>query len=272
VSLPLLVTGQTLGIIVAGSSRGPIDAEQQRALGLVADEAAIAVENSRLYGSIRNQRRELRALSARLDEMENAEKLRLSRELHDQVGSNLTALAINLNILRDCVKGKASALARVEDSLKLTEETMECIRGIVSALRPPVLDDYGLPAALHWYGEQFSKRANVTLLVGVDEIEPRPPPEVERILFRIAQEALTNVARHSRATHVTLRLEASPRQINLMVADNGVGFEETSARDSAPRHGWGLISMRERAISVEGALEVRSRPGFGTQVIVRAPR
>jgi signal transduction histidine kinase len=145
-------------------------------------------------------------------------------------------------------------------------ETVERTRDVMSDLHPPVLDDYGLLAALRWYGDRFSKRTDIATLFEGKELAPRLAPDVESALFRIAQEALTNVARHTHAKTVTLTLERADGGAQLIIADDGAGFDP--ARD-APR-GWGMITMRERAESVGGRMRVESAPGKGTRVIVES--
>ncbi|GAH53336.1 unnamed protein product, partial [marine sediment metagenome] len=151
----------------------------------------------------------LRALAAQLAEVAETERQQLARELHDQVGQNLTALGINLSIIRTQMPKKAltSMLSRLDDSLSLVEQTAEQIRDVMSTLRPPVLDEYGLVAALHWYGEQYARRTNIEVLVEGEEPVPRLAARVENALFRIAQEALTNVAKHAQAMQVTVAIE-----------------------------------------------------------------
>ncbi len=143
-------------------------------------------------------------------------------------------------------------------------ETVERTRDVMGELHPPVLDDYGLFAALHWYGDQFSKRTDIAVLFEGEELEPRLASDVESALFHIAQEALTNVAKHAHAKTVTLTLERVDGSTRLIIADDGEGFDPGG---DAP-HGWGMITMRERAESVGSRVRVDSAPGKGTRVIV----
>ena len=260
---PLAIGDQTLGLLaVTGAD---LTAADVPAVSTFANQAAIALENARLFSSVSEQQQQLRALSARLAEAEEAERQRLTRELHDQVGQSLTALGINLNIVRSQVPAQAGAAhARLDDSLTLVAQTTERIRDVMADLRPPVLDDYGLLAALRWHGERFSPRTGVTTIVQGEELTPRLPSSVETALFRIAQEALTNAAKHAQASQVTLTLEAVDGGARLTIADDGVGFDPPARRQA----GWGLLTMRERAEAVGGHLRVESAPGEGTRVIV----
>lgn len=216
----------------------------------------------------------LRALAAQQVEATEAERQRLARELHDQVGQNLTALNINLNIVRTQVpEGTAAQVrSRLDDSLSLVEQTTDRIRDVMSDLRPPMLDDYGLVAALHWYGEQFAWRTDVAVVVEGEEPTPRLAPRVENALFRIAQEALTNVAKHAQATQVTVTVEVDSEILHLVVADDGIGFDPAHLVDRNEGRGWGLLTMTERAEAVGGHCRIESAPGQGTQVSVEVVR
>jgi two-component system sensor histidine kinase UhpB len=136
-------------------------------------------------------------------------------------------------------------------------------------LRPPMLDEYGLVPPLRWYSQQFTERTGIHVEVrGVDD-RPRDA-EVETALFRIAQEALTNVARHSQAKNVDIEVLDTPGETVLTVVDDGIGFD--AARDRAMKTGYGLLTMRERAEAVGGTLEMKSEKGHGTCIAVRVPR
>jgi signal transduction histidine kinase len=216
----------------------------------------------------------LRALSAQLAEVAEAERQRLARELHDQVGQNLTALGINLNIIRTQMPETAGVLvrSRLDDSLSLVEQTTQRIRDVMADLRPPVLDDYGVVAALHWYGEQFAGRTGIAVAVEGKEPVPRLAARVENALFRIAQEALINVAKHAQATQVTATVVAEDGTLRLVVADDGVGFDPAHLSEPEAGRGWGLLIMTERAEAIGGHCSIESAPGQGTQVIVEVGR
>jgi len=216
----------------------------------------------------------LRALAAQHVEVADTERQRLAQELHDQVGQNLTAIGINLNIIQMQLPKDIGdpVRSRLHDSLSLVEQTTERIRDVMADLRPPVLDDYGLLAALHWYGEQFAWRTNIAVVVEGDESVPRLAPRIENALFRIAQEALTNVAKHAHATSVGVTVKADDDLFHLVIADDGIGFDVACPGDSIEGQGWGLLTMAERAEAVGGRCSVKSVQGTGTQVIVEVPR
>ena len=233
-------------------------------------------EKAFLFEEVSLQRERLRALTGRLAETQEAERKQLARELHDQVGQNLTALGLNLNIistqLAQMVPVDHAMLHHLDDSLTLVEQTTVRIRNVMADLRPPVLDDYGLVAALRWYGKRFATRADLAIVVQGDEPEPRLPAAVEHALFRIVQEALTNVAKHARASQVDLEIIVAEELVQLRVSDDGQGFDLISSDHSLKESGWGLLTMTERAEAVGGHCRIESCPDLGTKVIVEVSR
>jgi two-component system sensor histidine kinase UhpB len=229
----------------------------------------------RAEAALRRQHEELRRMAGRLSEVEETERRRLARELHDQVGQNLTAIGINANVVRAQLARDADSAvtARLDDLSALVQETAARIRSVMAVLRPPVLDDFGLVAALRWYADQVGLRTGLAVETAGEECTPRLPAGTENALFRIAQEALTNVAKHARASTVRLAFEACGPRARLTIADDGVGFGPLPTSDaSAAPAGWGLRIMKERADAVGGAFEVVSRPGAGARIVVEVPR
>jgi PAS domain S-box-containing protein len=244
--------------------------QQGEPIGIVSIVRDIT-DRKRIEDTLRKSETQLRALASSLTKVEEAERKRLARELHDRVGQNLTALNINLNIMKNRLSPQSAKNmeTRLADAMNLVEETTEQIRDVMADLRPEVLDDYGLMAALRWYGERFSNRTGIKTEIRGEEQVPRLSPDTETALFRIAQEAMTNVARHARAQCVTISLEeASGVLSRLIVMDDGVGFDSTAPERTGKEHGWGLITMQERAQSSGGRLRVESEPGKGTRIVV----
>ena len=184
--------------------------EEHQLILTLADQTSTAIENARLYQAVTTQRERLRALTTRLAETEEVERQQLARELHDRVGQHLTALGINLNIVRGQMPEDTTedVRERLDDTLALVKQTTQRIRDVMADLRPPVLDDYGLTAALDWYGRQFASRTGVTVTVQGEKLAPRLDAPTENALFRIAQEALTNVAKHAQAAQVIMTVTA----------------------------------------------------------------
>jgi two-component system sensor histidine kinase UhpB len=213
---------------------------------------------------------ELQALSRRLVELQEAERRALAREMHDRFGETVTALSINLAMLRKSVKGDARATTRVEDSVALVKSTAAAIENIVAELRPPMLDDHGLAAAIDWYARQFTRRVGVAVSVQAGQPDERLAPQVEMALFRIAQEALTNVAKHARAQHVTISLRRSAAEFVMSIADDGIGLPKSAQAPERHNPGLGLVTMRERAQAVGGSFKVEPlSAGVGTRLTVR---
>jgi PAS domain S-box-containing protein len=208
----------------------------------------------------------LRALTRRLVQAEETERRRIARELHDRVGQNLSALNINLDILLGHL-ADGELRRRLEDSLKLVDGTLQSIENVMADLRPALLDEYGLAAALEWYGKEYSQRTGIRVAVAARQGGSGLRPEASVALFRIAQEALNNAAKHSSAKRITVELEASDGDLVLSVSDDGKGFDPANA----PRGRWGMTTMRERAEAAGGRLTVDSAPGSGTTVRARLP-
>ena len=264
--VPLKVAGQTIGALnIESTKRDAFTTEDQRVLTILASQAATAIQNARLLEFEQNARQQLEALSRRLVEIQEMERKDLSRELHDRVGQNLTTLGINLNIVRAQIPARSKRqLEKVDDSLDLVQETMTRVRDVMADLRPPVLDDYGLLATLRWYSKQFMRRTGIAVTVAGDEPAERLPLALEMALFRITQEALTNVAKHAQVQHATVTLTLAQSLTCLVIADQGIGFDPARL----PKSAWGLATMRERAETAGAQLRVQSSPGAGTRIII----
>ncbi|HZM36820.1 MAG TPA: PAS domain-containing protein [Burkholderiales bacterium] len=213
----------------------------------------------------------LQRLSRRLVEAEEAERRRIARELHDRVGQNLSALNINLDIVLGQLGEKAPQELRVRlrDSLALVDGTLQTIENVMADLRPPLLDEYGLGAALGWHADELMRRTELRVQLddGVKERIRELRPEAAIVLFRVAQEALANVSRHAEASTARIALRIADDAFVLRIQDDGRGFDPAAA--SATR--LGMKSMRERAEAGGGTLSVSSAPGQGTIVEVRLP-
>lgn len=220
------------------------------------------------------QREELRGLATRLAEVEESERQQLARELHDDVCQNLASIALTLETLKLRARREPvdQLLPRLSDAANLVEETGGITREIMEGLRPTVLDHYGLMRGLRHLGEQFIKKTGLDLEILGEEAAPRLTPKVELALFRIAQEALNNVAKHAKATRIILSKEEKVDVIRLIIADNGIGFEQAQVAQPMKGKKWGLISMSERAMAVGGTCYIESQPGQGTRVVVEVPK
>jgi signal transduction histidine kinase len=222
---------------------------------------------------LENSQEQLRSLAWRLSNAQETERKMISRELHDRIGQNMTILGVNLNIMRSLAPENAGSLveSRINDSLALVKQTTERIRHLMGDLRSPVLDDYGLVAAIDLYGKQCAQRAGINIIVQAVEADPRLSPSVESTVFRIVQEALTNVVKHARATQAVISAGVTDGRFHLSVEDDGIGYDVAQSAGNEGRRGWGLVTMSERALAVGGTCRVRSHPGLGTHVVVEVP-
>jgi PAS domain S-box-containing protein len=198
---------------------------------------------------------------------------RLSRELHDQIGQQLTALLLGLQSLKQASSGRAKALATIDQLYGIADQIGREAHQLALDLRPTALDDLGLAAALANYAGDWARRSQVGVNFhshGLDE--PRPASEIETTIYRVVLEALNNVARHARAAHVSIVLERRDNQVIAIVEDDGRGFDaEAVIAALRAEQRLGLLGMRERVAQVGGTLTVESNPGSGTTVIARIP-
>ncbi len=230
-------------------------------------------ERMKSNAQLRQYASRLRALASKSADIAETERQHLAQELHDQVGQKLTALGINLNIVQSQLSQNVDKSVQfyMDDSISLVEQTTECIRDVMANLRPPLLDDFGLIAALRWFCDQFTRRTNIVASVIGKETETRLAPRVENAIFRIAQEAITNIAKHAQASELTVKLKTTGTSFQLVIKDDGVGFDTTKSSDLNDEQGWGLLTMAERAEAVGGQCSIVSASGKGTMVIVDVP-
>ena len=239
---------------------------------VVRDESGHAVKMLGACLDITEQKafeKSLQALTRRLVQAEEIERRRIARELHDRVGQNLSALNINLDIVLAQLKAPAELVRRLEDSLALVDGTLQSIENVMADLRPPLLEEYGLGAALAWYAQEFSQRTGVRVSVS-DPHEAGKPlrQEAAVALFRIAQEALNNIAKHARAKTANVVLDKDSQEVALCVSDDGCGFDVAKGAASGR---WGMSTMRERAEAAGGRLTIDSHAGRGTSVRATVP-
>ncbi len=217
---------------------------------------------------------QLQALSRRLVEVQDHERRWLAGELHDRVCQNLAALDLHLNTVRCGLSLQSSegVSTRIEDCLRLVKETVESTFDLVGELRPAVLDDYGLSATLRWYSEQFTRRTGIVAVVKGDDPVPRLGQGVETALFRIVQEACTNISKYAKARAATITVAAEPERVRVEIADDGCGFDPDLAVRHENHNGCGLLIMRQRAEIAGGRLLIQSAAGRGTRITVEIRR
>ena len=237
----------------------------------VALKAAAQLKKIRLAEREREESRsQLRRLSARLLHVQEQERVRISRELHDHLGQLLTAVGMNLDwTLRHC-PGDAPAISeRLQETRQLTQDVITAIRELSATLRPAELRGVGLATVIGEHVRDFERRSGMAVEFSCSlPNDTAIPSETATNIYRIVQESLTNVARYAEATEVSVLLHQHDKELTLSVSDNGKGFDVSRVTDP---HAVGLIGMHERGLLIGGTLKIRSAPGTGTTVTLAAP-
>jgi PAS domain S-box-containing protein len=216
---------------------------------------------------LEQSRHELRRLSASVVAAREEERRRIARELHDELGQRLSALKMDLSTLTHGIQNR-SYDRRVAVMIEMLDETVASVRRIASDLRPMMLDDLGLNAAIEWLARDSAKRMGIEVTVRLGELDPALDSQASTAVYRMVQEALTNVARHARATQVSIEMHQLGSELVLTVHDNGVGFPSTTRRKEGSL---GLIGLRERAYLLGGSIDIDNPPGGGGRITVRLP-
>lgn len=239
-------------------------------LGEISDERfdRLADTFNQMLAQLEQDAQEMQQLSRQILQAQEDERYRLARELHDEAAQALTSLLVHLRLL-ERARDPESAQQQVKELRVLTASALENVRRVALDLRPTILDDLGLASALEWRVDEFNKMEGMNAQISISGLDHRLPRDLELVLYRIGQEALSNVGRHAHATHVELLLARTPREVKLEVRDDGAGFDPMTigGRD----RGLGLLGMRERIGMVDGELLVESQVGKGTRVVATAP-
>ncbi|MDZ4340344.1 MAG: PAS domain-containing sensor histidine kinase [candidate division NC10 bacterium] len=226
-------------------------------------------ERQRVEERLRRSEEQLHALSAHLLSVQEEERSRIAREIHDELGQALTAMKIDLAWVGQHLSDQPASLrAKLQRMARLVDETVEAVRQLATELRPGVLDDLGLVAALEWQVREFQERTGVACTFAWSPADLALDPARATAVFRICQEALTNVVRHAEATEVEIALRMEARTLILEVRDNGKGIPAAAVTDP---HSIGLMGMRERVLPWRGDVAFQGRPGHGTLVRVALP-
>ena len=212
---------------------------------------------------------QMRQLSEHLQNIREEERANIAREIHDELGQQMTAMKMDISWLLKKMKGIDDTVQRrMGDLTSIVDETIKSIRRIAAELRPGILDDLGLIAAIEWQLKEFEKRSGIHTKINSSQDEPNISEHVKTGLFRIFQESLTNVARHAKAKHVNVSFLEEEDYLILTIADDGVGFE---AKKVMANKTFGLLGMKERSTMMGGSYEIFSTPKKGTVVSVTVP-
>ncbi|MCK5573311.1 MAG: sensor histidine kinase [Bacteroidetes bacterium] len=225
------------------------------------------LERQRVEKELKDSQEQLRNLSAHLEAAREGERKRIARDIHDDLGQALTTLKLDLSLLREEVQGQSPhVVQKLHGMSQLVDATIRSVKRLITELRPRLLDDLGLPAAIEWQAEEFQKRTGIPLNLSIYPEEIILDADRSTALFRIFQETLVNVARHAEASSVWANLTEIDGVVELEVRDDGKGISDDQIND--PRS-YGLIGIRERAYSWGGEVDISGSPTSGTRVRVR---
>jgi signal transduction histidine kinase len=228
----------------------------------------------RTLKAIKKHRRDLRRLSNKLIAVQEKESLRISRELHDEMGQIVTAISINLTLIGEALPSELAPMIkeRLTEASALIDQVMKKIHELSLDLRPPLLSDFGLVPALRQYVDRYHKRGNIEMKFEAINLEERLAVEVETVIYRVVQESLTNIAKHAQANKVYLRMERKESKVWVFIEDDGKGFDvEEVVKCEDPDRGVGLLGIRERIAPLKGSFSVQSHPGQGTRLYIEIP-
>jgi len=286
--VPLVAQGHTIGAVklVRCSHEQAYDSDDLARAEEWANRVAPLIDNARLYQELqvfnksleervaertaqfKASRDQLRSLAARLQAAREEERTRIAREVHDVIGQYMTALKIGVSMIGKKVEEGSEAHKKTKDLLALLDEAIKSVRRVATDLRPSILDDMGLVAALEWQLREFATRSSLgyTFRCNVDELSLEP--DKTTALFRLVQESLTNVARHAHAANVEVCVDVDGDQLTVQIKDDGRGISQEELRGAKSL---GLVGMRERVHLISGTLDISGAPGKGTMVTVAVP-
>jgi len=277
VSVPLKAKDKIMGVMnIASYLPGQFSPDDMYLLNSIGYQLGIAIEQANLYKTIDDARERYQILLRQALTIQEQERKRIARELHDETGQELTALALNLQAISEMIEMSSHADAEIKAILKKTHSlavhTGTELTKLIRELRPTLLDTLGLPAAIHQLAETTLSSQGVNVSTEFEGMDQRLPAEIELALFRITQEAISNIVRHSEAKNASIRVECNANKCVLHVADDGKGFDVSKITniDESGR-GAGLFGMEERVTIAGGECAIDSQPGQGTKVIATVP-
>ena len=267
--LPLLFKGQQQGVILA--SVGPDRAPDLELAGAIASQTAVALANVGLFDTVRRHELELRELSERQVQLREETLRAVSRELHDGLGQALAAIKVDLASIEQTGDGTDVMRERVREVQTQVTELIQEVRRMSQLLRPSMLDDLGLMPSLRMLVESVSARAGIAITLRTPTTDRRLPPAIEVLLFRVTQEALTNMVKHAQARSGQVDLTLNATRAMLTITDDGIGFDSERLRRDPTPNGVGLLGMRERVAYHHGWIDIRSRPHEGVRIRLSIP-
>jgi len=266
--VPLKAEGQTIGVLIIGFLKPyewmPTERELMRAIG---DRTALAIERARMTDALREREQRIADLSGHLLRVQEDERKRISRELHDETGQALMVIRLYLGMLESGVTAR-NVKAKIRETVEVVDRTIEGIRRIIGKLSPLVLQELGLVAAIRKEAKDLARNTGVKARVMISSEVGRLAPSTEQAIYRVVQEALHNVGRHAHARNVTVQVAREGQMVNLTVEDDGVGIP---TRSNSRGHSFGLAGIKERIATMGGVSRVVSAKGKGTRIEISVP-
>jgi len=268
--VPMKTESGVIGVLLIGFTKAyewlPSERELLRA---IADRSALAIDRARINDALREREARIAQLSAHLLQVQEQERKRISRELHDETGQGLMVIRLYLGMLESGIKSRM-ARTKIRETVSVVDRTIDGIRRIIARLSPLVLQELGLIAAIRKEAKDFASTTGVRARVAVPSDIGRLAPETEAAVYRVVQEALHNVAKHAQATSVSINMQRDNGCVRLLVEDDGVGFQPRFA-SSSRGHSFGLAGIKERVGMLGGAVKLVSGKGKGTRLEVTVP-
>jgi signal transduction histidine kinase len=266
--VPLKTDGQTIGVLVIGFAKPyewlPTERELMRAIG---DRAALAIERARMTDELKEREQRIAELSGHLLRVQEEERKRISRELHDETGQALMVIRLYLGMMESSITAR-NVRGKIRETVEVVDRTIEGIRRIIGKLSPLVLQELGLVAAIRKEAKDFAKNTGVKARVIIADDVGRLAPGTEQAIYRVVQEALHNVAKHAKAGNVTVQLTREDDHVQVIVEDDGIGIQ---TRTGPKEQSFGLAGIKERIAMLGGVSRVTSAEGKGTRIEINVP-
>lgn len=270
-SIPFIVEDKLLGILALNSiaRKHEFTESEIKLCQAIGNQLAMAVENAQLIELSQKHSRELEKLSLRIINAQEQERKNIAGKLHDVIAQDLTALRFDLKMSQQELPEKHAYISqRLKKAEDLATWSLENLRNLTSDLRPPILDDFGLASALRWYVDGFSRRSSLKIDLEMPEVDRKFPPEFETSIYRIVQEGLSNVAKHSGASRVNIAIRRENSHMRILIRDNGSGFDTGSL---LPSSGFGLLRLKEMTELLGGKFKIISKKGRGVRLDMALP-
>ncbi len=244
----------------------------EQTLSRVFLSTADITERKKSEAALQEKTKQIKALSQRLLNIQERERRSIANELHDEIGQTLTAVKLNLQTIRQD-RVPIEIKTRLSESINMVDSALEQVRNLSLNLRPSILDDLGLAPALRWFVDHNARFHPIKITLNLGVFPGRLPPDIEIVCFRVVQEAFTNVTRHAKAKNIWIRLTPAPNTFELIIGDDGAGFDVDREQQLAIRgKSLGLLGMQERVILAGGTFKIKSRKGEGTEIRIKFPR